>query len=226
LSIWTRASADSPANSGLCWRGSTPAADRSACSKTRCLNSCGVSPRTHASPRSPRRTPSRASSSRALILDLLAIHPVADGNGRLARLLTTYELLSKGYGVARYVSLEQRVYESKNAYYASLYESQREWHDGHHSIWPWTSYLARIIADAYDTFEQRVAAAGEITGSKQDRVREYVLHQAPEVFRRRDVERALPDVSTATIRLVLNDLRSVGRIRAEGSGPGAQWHRQ
>jgi Fic family protein len=162
----------------------------------------------------------------ALILDLLAIHPVADGNGRLARLLTTYELLSKGYGVARYVSLEQRIYESKNAYYASLYESQREWHDGHHSIWPWTSYLARIIADAYDTFEQRVAAAGEITGSKQDRVREYVLHQAPEVFRRRDVERALPDVSTATIRLVLNDLRSVGRIRAEGSGPGAQWHRQ
>jgi Fic family protein len=162
----------------------------------------------------------------ALILDLLAIHPVADGNGRLARLLTTHELLSQGYGVARYVSLEQRIYESKNAYYASLYESQREWHDGHHSIWPWTSYLARIIADAYDTFEQRVATAGEITGSKQDRVREYVLHQAPDVFRRRDVERALPDVSTATIRLVLNDLRGAGHIRAEGSGPGAQWHRQ
>lgn len=55
----------------------------------------------------------------ALILDLLAIHPVADGNGRLARLLTTYELLSVGYGVARYVSLEQRIYESKNTYYPS-----------------------------------------------------------------------------------------------------------
>ncbi len=32
----------------------------------------------------------------ALILDFLAIHPVADGNGRLARLLTTYEMLSRG----------------------------------------------------------------------------------------------------------------------------------
>ena len=53
----------------------------------------------------------------ALILDVLAIHPVADGNGRLARLVTTYELLSLGYGVAKYVSLEQRIYESKNTYY-------------------------------------------------------------------------------------------------------------
>lgn len=161
----------------------------------------------------------------ALILDLLAIHPVADGNGRLARLITTYELLSQGYGVVRYVSLEQRIFESKNTYYASLYESQREWHAGHHSIWPWTSYLVQVLADAYDTFEQRVAAAGEITGSKQDRVREYVLHHAPEAFRRRDVERALPDVSTATIRLVLNDLRDAGDIQADGSGPGAKWHR-
>ena len=162
----------------------------------------------------------------ALILDLLAIHPVADGNGRLARLITTYELLSQGYGVARYVSLEQRIFESKHSYYASLDESQREWHDGNHSIWPWTSYFAQVLADAYDTFERRVAAAGEITGSKQDRVREYVLDHAPEAFRRRDVERALPDVSTATIRLVLSDLRGTGHVRAEGSGPGAKWHRQ
>lgn len=162
----------------------------------------------------------------ALILDLLAIHPVADGNGRLARLITTYELLSQGYGVARYVSLEQRIFESKNSYYASFYESQREWHGGQHSIWPWTSYLVQVLADAYDTFERRVAAAGEIIGSKQDRVREYVLHHAQDAFRRRDVERALPDVSTATIRLVLNDLRDAGDIRAHGSGPGAKWHRQ
>jgi len=46
----------------------------------------------------------------AFVLDFLAIHPVADGNGRLARLLTTHELLRNGYGVARYVSVEQRIY--------------------------------------------------------------------------------------------------------------------
>jgi Uncharacterized conserved protein len=161
----------------------------------------------------------------ALILDLLAIHPVADGNGRLARLLTTHELLAQGYGVARYVSIEQRVYESKNAYYASLYESQRNWHEGEHDIWPWISYLTRILAEAYDDFERRVAAEGPNRGSKQDRVRAYILAQAPEEFRRRDVERALPGVSLATIRLVLNELRDTGKVRSQGSGPGARWHK-
>ncbi len=161
----------------------------------------------------------------ALILDFLAIHPVADGNGRLARLLTTYELLSQGYGVARYVSIEQRIFESKNSYYASLHESQRDWHEGEHDVWPWTSYLARILAGAYEDFEQRIVAAGEMTGSKQDRVRSYVLDQAPAVFRRRDIERALPGISLATIRLVLNDLRDAGKIKPEGSGPGARWHK-
>lgn len=161
----------------------------------------------------------------ALVLDFLAIHPVTDGNGRLARLLTTHELLAQDYGVARYVSIEQRIYESKNSYYASLYESQRNWHEAEHDVWPWIAYLCHILAGAYDDFEQRLAAAGRQTGNKQERVREYVLRQAPERFRRRDVERALPGVSPATIRLVLAELRDEGEIRPEGSGRGAHWTR-
>jgi hypothetical protein len=123
------------------------------------------------------------------------------------------------------VSVEQRIYESKNAHYASLYESQCGWNEGEHDIWPWMSYLARILADSYDDFEQRLAAAGEIRGSKQDQVRDYVLRQAPPEFRRRDVERALPGVSLATIRLVLGELRDAGQVGAEGAGPGARWRR-
>ncbi len=161
----------------------------------------------------------------ALILDFLAVHPVADGNGRLARLLTMHELLAQDYSVARYVSIEQRIFESKNGYYASLYESQRDWHEGKHDVWPWISYLSRTLAGAYEDFEQRIAAAGKRTGNKQDRVRSYILEQAPAVFRRRDIERAHPGISLATIRLVLNDLRDAGRIKPEGSGPGARWHK-
>jgi Fic family protein len=161
----------------------------------------------------------------ALILDVLAIHPVADGNGRLARLITTYELLSQGYGVARYVSLEQRIYDSKNTYYQRLFESQQGWHTGEHTIWPWVSYLATILAGAYDDFERRVADARDTVGSKQDRVRRHILEQAPAEFRRRDIERAMPGVSPATIRLVLNELRDSGKITVDGGGPGARWRR-
>jgi Fic family protein len=164
------------------------------------------------------------------VLDFLAIHPVADGNGRLARLLTTHVLLQNGYGVARYVSVEQRMFDTKNAYYAALYASQRHWHEGTHDVWPWTEYLVGVLEDSYDDFESRVAARRNLAGlSKQARVREYVLHHAPVVFRLRDVRVALPGVSDPTIRLVLGKLRRDGLIAideaAGGNGPHAAWRR-
>jgi Fic family protein len=148
---------------------------------------------------------------------------VADGNGRLARLVTTHETLTSGYGVARYVSIEQRIYESKHSYYAALYESQRGWRERQHTIWPWTTYLARVVADAYDDLERRIAAAGEPSGSKQGQVRHYILEEAPPTFSRRQVERALPGISQATIRLVLNELRDDDQIEVGGQGPSAKW---
>ena len=87
------------------------------------------------------------------------------------------------------------------------------------------TYLASVLVAAYEDFEQRVARERDSAGSKQDRVREYILEQAPEYFRRRDIERALPGISAATVRLVLNELRDTDRIRAEGSGPSARWIR-
>jgi Fic family protein len=161
----------------------------------------------------------------AFIVDFLAIHPVADGNGRLARLLTTQELLDQGYRVARYVSIEQRIYESKNSYYQALQESQRGWHQAEHTIWPWVTYFSEILLSAYEDFEKRVAASRSRSGNKRERVREHILEHAPGEFRRRDVERALPGISDATVRLVLAELREEGKIEAEGAGRGARWRR-
>ncbi len=162
----------------------------------------------------------------AFILDLLAIHPVADGNGRVARILTTQQLLARGYGVSRYVSVEQRIYETKNGYYDSLYQSQRKWHEGEHSIWPWTEYLAGVLAESYDAFETGVATArGLDTLSKQERVRVWALEHAPPIFRLRDVRRALPGISDQTIGLVLRRLRDQGLLRSSEDGRNSAWHR-
>ena len=162
----------------------------------------------------------------ALIVDLLAIHPVADGNGRLARLVTTYELLAAGYGVARYVSVEQRIFEAKNTYYQSLYESQRGWHEGQHTIWPWTTFLVRILGGAYDDFEQRASrrVRPAQAQSKIVFVEQHPASCACVEFRTRDIHRALPGISSATVRLVLNELRDAGRISSRGTGAGARWH--
>jgi hypothetical protein len=89
---------------------------------------------------------------------------------RVARLVTAGELLRLGYGVPRYVSVEQQIVETKNGYYAALYESQRDWHEGEHTIWPWTEYLVGALAETYRRFEA-AAERGAEGMSKQDRVR-------------------------------------------------------
>jgi len=58
-------------------------------------------------------------------LDLLTIHPFADGNGRVVRALTNALLDDAGYAVGRYVSLEQLIAESADGYFAALLTSTR-----------------------------------------------------------------------------------------------------
>jgi Fic family protein len=163
----------------------------------------------------------------AFILDFLSIHPLADGNGRVARILTTHMLLERGYGVPRYVSVEQRIYDTKNTYYDVLYESQRDWREGNHTIWPWVTYLAEILADSYDAFEQRAAAEqrGQRKLNKHERVRVHVLEYAPRTFTIDALRRALPGISDQTIRLVLATLRREGLIDSDDNGRNAVWTR-
>ena len=95
----------------------------------------------------------------AFRFDLLCIHPFADDNGRVARLMTTYLMSRSGYGVGRYVSLEQVIYETKDDYYAALGASTTGWFDdGAHDVWPWASSFLGCVADAYE---------GSPTGSRQ-----------------------------------------------------------
>jgi Fic family protein len=162
----------------------------------------------------------------AFILDLLAIHPVLDGNGRMSRLATTHELLRLGYGVARYVSVEQRIYESKNSYYTALEQSQRNWHSGEHDIWPWTQYLVTTLAESYDDFEQRVAASrGSEAGTKQEQVRHWAMNEAPPEFKISEARWAMPGISNETIRVALRALRDEGHFESIGAGWGAKWRR-
>lgn len=159
------------------------------------------------------------------VLDLLTIHPFVDGNGRIARALTNALLQDAGYSVTRYVSLETSVARSADAYYAALQESTEGWHGANHDPWPWLRYFVGTVARSYDDFTSLTAAA-RTGGSKQDRVREYVLHHAPRTFQISDIRMALPGVSDPTIRLVLTQLKDDGVVEADSVGRGARWVRR
>ena len=88
----------------------------------------------------------------------------------------------------------------------------------------WLGYFAGLIASAYAVFADRAAAA-QSPGTKQQRVREHILRHAPATFRFADIRTAVPGVSDQTIRLVLEQLRDEGKVRADGTGRSATWTR-
>lgn len=160
----------------------------------------------------------------AYALDLLVIHPFENGNGRVARLVTTALLLQSGFDVVRYVPVEGLIDKTSDRYYQSLKASTEGWHEGAHDVWPWLGYLTERIAEAYTVFEERAAATMPV-GSKQARVRAVVSSLLEATFSFDDVRAALPGVSDATIRLTLQRLRDEGAVEAVGQGRGARWRR-
>lgn len=159
------------------------------------------------------------------VLDLLTIHPFIDGNGRITRALTNALLTDAGYDVTQYVSLETAIARSADAYYAALMASTRGWHDAAHDPWPWLRYFVGLVARCYDDFTTLTTQA-RAGGSKQERVRDYVLHHAPPTFQIADVRAAFPDISDQTIRLVLSHLKAAGLVMADAVGRSATWSRR
>ena len=158
------------------------------------------------------------------VVDLLIIHPFDDGNGRVARALTNALLAEAGYGVGRYVSLEQLIAESADDYYQALLDSTHDWNDHANDPWPWLAYFSKLLARGYARFAEGVAA-DRSGGTKSQRVREHVLRHGAPVFAISDVRAALPGISDPTIRLVLNELKDEGLLKPQGTGRSAVWLR-
>ena len=158
------------------------------------------------------------------ILDLLCIHPFADGNGRTARLATLQLLYRSGYEVGRYISLERHFEQVKTSYYETLEASSQGWHEGEHDPHPWLNLFWGVLLAAYREFEERVGTLGTGRGSKSAHVRLAVARRLLP-FRISELERDCPGVGRDTIRQVLRQLRDEGVLRVEGRGPGARWVR-
>lgn len=159
------------------------------------------------------------------VLDFLCIHPFADGNGRMSRLLTVLALYRQGYDVARYVSLERIVEETKDSYYETLHIASEGWHEDAHDPQPWIDYFLSVLLRAYRELDEGVAAQQTAQGGKTDLVIA-AIDRMGDSFRIGDITDLCPSVSRGLIKGVLNDLKEQGALSTSGSGRGARWQRK
>ncbi|MGD0202054.1 MAG: Fic family protein, partial [Bryobacteraceae bacterium] len=153
------------------------------------------------------------------VFDLLSIHPFRDGNGRVSRLATSLLLQSHGFEVARYISLERLVEESKEEYYRVLELCSQRWHEGKNEIIPWWNYYLGLLRNAYKEFQRQVESV-EARPAKSDLARQTVLAQVDQ-FTLADVAALLPAASPQLVKKVLAEMKKTGKVRLVGRGRGA-----
>ncbi|MBI4042330.1 MAG: Fic family protein [Deltaproteobacteria bacterium] len=161
----------------------------------------------------------------AFVFDFLCIHPFADGNGRVSRLLTVLLLHQANFSVGRFISIERIIEESKETYYEALHLSSQEWHERKHTLKPWWEYSLGILIKAYTEFETRVESITRSRGAKTALVEDAVKN-LPDTFRISDLERICRSVSRDMIRVVLNRLRKEGHLTCKGTGRAAVWEKR
>lgn len=158
------------------------------------------------------------------VFDFLCIHPFADGNGRISRLLTLLLLYQSGHEVGRFISLERITEESKETYYEALGASSRRWHEGHHDPHPWLNYFWGVLLRAYSEFTDRIGGLNQGAGSKAAMVRS-VVDRMVGAFTLGDVQAECPGISLPTIKRELSSMRDEGLVMLQGRGRGARWRR-
>lgn len=96
----------------------------------------------------------------------VTIHPYFDGNGRTARLMTSYIMRKFGYGLKGIYSLEEYYAKNLKDYYQALStHPHHNYYFGRHEAYltPWLEYFIKGVATAFTNIEIK-AKEKDITG--------------------------------------------------------------
>ena len=158
------------------------------------------------------------------ILDFLCIHPFADGNGRMSRLLTLLLFYKAGYIVEKYISIEMLIEKTKETYYEALQASSFGWYECNNSYEPFVKYCLGIMLKAYNEFEDRVEHLKYRKLSKPERIKAVFEKKVGKVTKKEIME-LCPDISKVTVERTLTALVKSGYITKIGAGPSTGYVR-
>ena len=162
--------------------------------------------------------------------ELVRIHPFLDGNGRVARALSTLILFLKGYDIRKFFSLEE--YFDKNAedYYSALQSVEKMRGD----LTCWLEYFTQGLAielAKIKTKVEKISVDGKLReklggkplllSDRQLKIIEYI--QQAGYLQNQAFESLFPMVSEDTILNELKVLLQNGIIKKQGITKGAKY---
>jgi Fic family protein len=156
------------------------------------------------------------------ILDFLCIHPFADGNGRMSRLLSLLLLYKSGFDAGKYISFEEQINKNKNAYYEALRQSSENWETGTNDYLPFIENFIFTLLICYKELDKRFALLNSKNISKRERIEQTILNSLLPVSKR-EINYILPDVSASTIEIVVSQMIKQGKIRKIGTFKDAKY---
>jgi Fic family protein len=156
------------------------------------------------------------------IVRFLAVHPFQDGNGRLARVLTTLLLLRAGYTYVPYSSLERVIEENKDAYYRSLRHAQATLDHDESQLDDWLLFFLRCLVEQKEVLARKVER--ERIMAPLSPLDEQLLHLAREHGRLTlAMAEKLTGANRNTLKAHFRGLTGAGRLRLLGRGR-ASWY--
>ena len=157
-----------------------------------------------------------------VILDFLCIHPFADGNGRVSRLLTLLLMYKSGFNIGKYVSFEEQVNQSKDYYYSALQDSSKGWHTNENT---YTEFMKNFLSTLYKCYRELDKRFSTVNGKKlkkSERIEQTVLNSVLPISKS-EICSFLPDVSPTTVEVVLGKMVKEGAIKKLGTARATKY---
>lgn len=97
-------------------------------------------------------------SSALVHVRFVDIHPFRDGNGRVARLLATWELYRRGFDTLHVYALDEVLLENRALYIKNLERVQGTGED----LGGWLEFMAEALLETLERVEKRIRALGPL----------------------------------------------------------------
>jgi len=156
------------------------------------------------------------------VLDFLCIHPFADGNGRISRLLSLLLLYKNGFDAGKYISFEEQINRGKWNYYEALRLSSNGWHENTNSYFPFMENFVTTLLYCYKELDKRFAVVNVKKVNKRERVEATVCNSLLPISKQ-EICYILPDISPTTVEAALAVMVKGGVVDKVGFGKNTKY---